>query len=213
MRERTHLAVSSLNLLDSDPILLNVGRLVPQKGHVYLLEAMVKIVKDLPHTKLLLVGDGPLLPTLTERRAQLGLDENIVFLGQRDDVKELLELADIFVFPSLYEGCPNALIEAMAMGKPCVAARIGPIAEVMEDRVSGVLVASQSPEEISKAIVDLSTSQRDDGLKMGRRAREIARQRFTVSAAVEKMEDLYHQVLDAHCASAVHAPTAAAGSK
>jgi glycosyltransferase involved in cell wall biosynthesis len=185
----------SLGLADCWPVLLNVGRLVTQKGQTYLIEAMVEVLKKLPKARLLIAGDGPLNPTLTQLRGQLGLEEQVTFLGQRDDVPELLEMADIFVFPSLFEGCPNALIEAMAMGKPCVASRIGPIEEVMEDGVTGLLVPAQSPEALAEGIVQLCTVQMEEGIKMGWRAKSVARQQFTIEAAVEKLENLYQKVL------------------
>ncbi|MFQ5873293.1 MAG: glycosyltransferase, partial [Dehalococcoidia bacterium] len=99
------------------PILVNVGRLVPQKGQRYLIEAMPRILHHYPQARLLIAGDGLLGPALTRLRGDLGLDDQVQFLGHRDDVGHLLLLGDAFVFSSLYEGCPNSLIEAMAAGK------------------------------------------------------------------------------------------------
>ena len=143
---------------------------------------------------MLIVGDGSSKSILINLRDRLGLEKQVTLLGQRDDVKELLEVADIFVFPSMHEGCPNALIEAMAMGKPCVASRIGPIEEVMEDGVSGVLVPTQSPEILAQAVVRLSSCRMEEALEMGQRARTEARQRFTAAIAVGKLENFYQRV-------------------
>jgi glycosyltransferase involved in cell wall biosynthesis len=184
-----------LGLADCWPVLLNVGRLVPQKGQSYLIEAMAEVAKELPKARLLVAGDGPLSPTLTQLRDHLGLEEQVTLLGQRDDVPELLEVSDIFVFPSLFEGCPNALIEAMAMGKPCVASRIGPIEEVMEDGMTGLLVPPQSPKALAEGIVQLCTTHQEGSIKIGWQAKAVARQQFTIEAAVEKLENLYQKVL------------------
>lgn len=189
---------SELGLSDCSPVLINVGRLVPQKGQVYLLEAMGRVVEEFPRARLLMAGDGGLMPRLTELRDRLGLQEHVTFLGQRDDIKELLEMADLFVFPSLFEGCPNALIEAMARGKPCVASRIAPNSEVIDEGVTGVLAHPRSSQALADAIIKLASSDPDAVARMGEKARQASRERFTVRAAVEKLENLYQQVLDAH---------------
>lgn len=196
--QHVRLLRNELELDESSPVLVNVGRLVPQKGQVYLVEAMSKVVEAFPKARLLIAGDGSLMSPLTQLRDSLGLQEHITFLGQRDDIKELLEVADLFVFPSLFEGCPNALIEAMAMGKPCVASRIAPNAEILADGVTGVMATPKSSEALAKAIIELASSDRDTVRQMGQRARELSRERFTVGAAVEKLENVYQQVLDAY---------------
>lgn len=196
--EYTRKLRTELGLSGFSPVLLNVGRLVPQKGQVYLVEAMARVVQELPEARLLIAGDGNLMSSLTQLRDRLGLQQHVTFLGQRDDIKELLEVADLFVFPSLFEGCPNALIEAMAMGKPCVASRIAPIAEVMAEGVTGVLAPPQSSVGLADAIIGLVSSDSATVARMGQRARELSRERFTVRAAVEKLENVYQGVLVAH---------------
>ena len=195
--ERVQTLRDGLNLPQHSPVLLNVGRLVFQKGQEYLVQAMAQVVHALPSARLLIAGDGHLRSELVSLRDRLGLtDKQVTFLGQRDDIQELLEVADAFVFPSLFEGCPNALIEAMAMGKPCVASSIGPVEEIIQDGVTGVLVPVRSAEALASAIMKLTTSGCHDAAEMGNRARAVSRQRFTVAAAVEKLENLYHKVLE-----------------
>ena len=87
------------------------------------------------------MGEGRLEASLKTRAEELGVQGNVQFFGQRNDVRQLLQDSDAFVFPSLYEGCPNALLEALAMGLPCVASDIEPVAEVTQGGELASLVA------------------------------------------------------------------------
>jgi glycosyltransferase involved in cell wall biosynthesis len=196
--ERTERLQAELGLSQFSPVLLNLGRLVPQKGQVYLIEAMGIVVQHFPQARLLMVGDGGLKSDLEKLSNHLGLEKHVTFSGQRDDVRELLEVADIFVFPSLFEGCPNALLEAMAAGKPCIGSRIRPIEEVMEDGVTGILVPALSPQKMAEAIIKLASSSREEAAQMGERAKAWARQQFTVRVAVEKLGELYQKTLEGY---------------
>ena len=98
----------------------NVGRLSYQKNHSFILEIYKRIVQNHKNTVLLLVGNGELEEEIKSKAAQLGIDNNIMFLGARDDVNELLQAMDVFLFPSHYEGLPVILIEAQSAGLPCL---------------------------------------------------------------------------------------------
>lgn len=191
---RLHRLRDELGLSEAAPVILNVGRLIPPKGQRYLIAGMRTVLQRLPQAKLLIVGDGPLKSSLIELRDEMGLQGDIFFLGHRDDIKELLGVSDIFAFPSLFEGCPNALIEALAMGKPCVASQIGPIQEVIEHGFTGLLVPPQSPEALADGIIRLASGQ-EEASSMGRRARTMALERFTVETAVQRLQALYERVL------------------
>lgn len=103
-------------------VLLNVGRIGKQKNHAFLLDAFALVRKEYPETMLLVAGDGDSreLSKLREQAFALGLDNAVHFLGQRSDIPDLLQAADIFCLPSLYEGLPGAAIEAQAAGLPCL---------------------------------------------------------------------------------------------
>jgi glycosyltransferase involved in cell wall biosynthesis len=180
---------------DAGPVLLNVARLYPPKGQKYLIQAMPEIVRQFPRAHLLMAGDGPLRDSLTSLSRELGVDRHITFLGRRTDVRCLLELADIFVFPSLFEGLGGALVEASGAGKPCVASRVGPIPEVVEHERSGLLVPSQSPEALAQAICRL-VNDPELAQAMGRRGKQIAAEKFSISRNIKQLEELYAQILD-----------------
>lgn len=100
----------------------HIGRFDEQKNHMFLLEIFFKIQKAVPDTKLLLVGKGKLEDLIRQRAHELGIVDKIIFAGIRSDIPYLLSAMDVFVFPSLYEGMPNTVIEAQATGLPCVIA-------------------------------------------------------------------------------------------
>ena len=186
------------------PILLNVGRLVPQKGQRYLIQAMPSVIERFPQAHLLIAGDGPLKESTATLCRELGVSQHVSLLGQRNDIRSLLELSDIFVFPSLYEGLGGALMEATSAGKPCVASRVGPLPEVLDGGNSGRLVSSQSPEELAQAIIYLGEN-REAAQTMGQRGKQVAVEMFNVNNNVRRLEEVYQEVLCRNGASALSA--------
>jgi glycosyltransferase involved in cell wall biosynthesis len=132
-----------------------VGRLTYQKGQKFLVEAMPMVLKEFPRTVLLIVGDGPAGNELRGLVKQRGIDDRIIFTGSRRDVPEMLAAMDIFVFPSLWEGLPNALVEAMAARKPIIATDIKPNREVLGSEQAGVFVPCEDSAAIAAAIRQL----------------------------------------------------------
>lgn len=101
-------------------IIFHIGRFAPQKNHLFLLEIFYDIALSIPEARLLLAGDGPLKEGIEKKACELGIFDKVLFLGQRDDIPELLQAADLFVLPSLYEGLPVSCLEAQAAGLPCL---------------------------------------------------------------------------------------------
>ncbi|VDG23463.1 glycosyltransferase [Lactiplantibacillus mudanjiangensis] len=105
--------------ISNDNIMIgHVGRFKDQKNHIFLLQIFASIVKDLPKARLFLIGIGPLMEQMENLSKQLNIDKNVVFLGQRSDVDELVSGMDLMIFPSLYEGFPITLVEAQCSGVP-----------------------------------------------------------------------------------------------
>ena len=171
-----------------------VGRLVPQKGFDIFIQAAKKILQQTSNVIFVIVGDGPLMAVLKEQTAQLGLEKKVVFLGQRNDIPELLSALDIFVMSSLDEGTPMVLLEAMASQKPVVATKVGAIPVVVEDGKSGLLC---EPDVLG--LHEKITELLSDTKKAGRLARS-ARQRivkaYSSRAMTEKYVQLYGQILN-----------------
>ncbi len=113
------------------PLLLTVARFTAQKGHADLLRAMREVIGWFPEVRLLLVGEGPDRSAAERMAGEFGIEDHIRFLGARRDVPDLLAASDIFVLPSHFEGLPLVVLEAMAMGLPVVASRIGGVVEAL----------------------------------------------------------------------------------
>lgn len=169
--------------IEREKIILNVGRLVPQKGQTYLLEAFSKI-KD-KSWRLVLLGSGPLLDALQKQAIELGIQDSVSFPGAVKNVDEWLARASIFAFPSISEGFPNALIEAMGAGLPCVSfdCDAGP-GEIIKDGENGILLPVQDTEALSKAI-DTLVSDPHLRHELGRNAEQTVQQ-FSINAISEQ---------------------------
>ena len=125
------------SLLDIDasaPLFCHVGRFAHQKNHAFLLDIFKEILKALPDAQLLLMGRGPLEQGVKDKARQLGILENVRFLGVRDDVPHILIASDVFVFPSLFEGLPVSVVEAQAAGLPCVVSEVVPKTACVTDQ-------------------------------------------------------------------------------
>lgn len=132
-------------------IIMNVGNFTVKKDHMNLLRALAG-EGPITGAHLALIGLGPLEQDLRVAAAELGISDRVTFLGSRDDVFELLPLADVFCLSSQFEGFPIALVEAMATGLPCVATAVGGIPELIEDGTNGLLVRPGSPPALQSAI-------------------------------------------------------------
>jgi glycosyltransferase involved in cell wall biosynthesis len=120
------------------------------------------------------------------------LQDNILFLGTRNDIPRLLSMLDIFVLCSLSEGLPLTILEAMAAGKPIVASAVGGIPEVIDHGIDGILIPSDDSDRLAEAISELlhDDKKRDD---MGEKARKKFEERFTIQTMVERYEELYEE--------------------
>jgi glycosyltransferase involved in cell wall biosynthesis len=185
---------TELGVAPGEPVITCIARLVPNKGQRFLIEAMSAVVKEHPHALLLLVGDGRSAGDLRSLVARLGLARRVRFTGVRTDAPDILALSDTFVLPSLAEGIPLALIEAMASGKPVVASDVPGCREVVLDRRFGWLVPARDPAALAEAILALLGAP-EAAREMGERARERAREQFNVGRTCFETERLYDAVL------------------
>ncbi|MBI2865280.1 MAG: glycosyltransferase family 4 protein [Chloroflexi bacterium] len=174
------------------PIIFTAARLEPQKGLGYLLEAAALV----PEAFFVLAGDGSEREALEEKAQALGLGGRMVFLGHRADVPELLAASDLFVLPSLYEGLPVSVLEAMASAKPVIAAAIPGNDEAVVDGETGFLVPPRDPAALALAISGL-LSDRNLAERMGRAGRVRAKRDFSVETMVGRVAGVYDELLQA----------------
>ena len=132
-------------------VIAAAGRLSPEKGHRYLVEGFAHVRSRLP-CHLLLAGDGPERPVLESLVLSLGLRTVTTFVGWHSDVREVYWAADVVCLPSLREGMPNAVLEAMACGKPVVGSDVGGVRELLADNESGILVPPGDPQALARAV-------------------------------------------------------------
>ncbi len=183
----------SLGISDEDVVLIQVANLRPVKGHGFLIEALGRLVTQFPQVKLALVGEDTMRGDLQRRVEKSGLKKQVLFLGKRDDVQELLTIADIGVMPSLSEGMSNAILEYMAAGIPVVATSVGGNPELVKDGFNGLLVLPQDVDQLELALAALirDSSKRD---LMGAIGRRMAEEDFSFAKMVKDYAALYETV-------------------
>ena len=176
--------------------LLCVGRLSPEKGQVFLLDAMAALRRNGIPLRLHLVGDGPERASLERQSRNLGLAEDVKFEGWVDGPRLMTLYAetDIFALPSLAEGIPMVVMEAMAMQIPCVAPHITGLPELIEDGVDGMLFQVADVDDLVRAIQKLSNSSQLR-LEMGQRARARVEREFDMARNTEHFAALLRQQL------------------
>ena len=175
-----------------------VGRLHEQKGHAHLLEAAALIRQAHPQARFRIIGDGPLRGQLEVEARRHRVDDIVEFLGARTDVPVQLREFDLFVLPSLWEGLPYALLEAMAAGVPVVSTDVDGVREVISDGTEGALVPSGNSRALAAAVIELVA---DDArrARLGARGAETVRQRFSLEAMIEQTVGVYSRALHARC--------------
>ena len=170
-----------------------VGRLSAIKGQVHLLRAARRVMTSQPWARFLFVGDGPLRNELLISAAELQLAACCVFPGARHDVYDVMSAMDIFALPSLNEGIPMSLLEAMALGRPVVASAVGGIPEVIQDRVNGRLVPPGDETALADACLELATN-RELARAMGERARQTIEDSFSHERCGSALLNVYQSV-------------------
>jgi glycosyltransferase involved in cell wall biosynthesis len=146
---------ASIGIGPTDTAVISVAKLYPQKGHLVLVDAMRGVMAARDNVHLVLAGDGPERSAVEDTVLATGLSKRIHVLGERGDVGALLAASDVFVLASLWEGLPVALLEAMASRLPVVATAVAGSSQVIEHRVSGILVPPGDPEALARAIEEV----------------------------------------------------------
>jgi glycosyltransferase involved in cell wall biosynthesis len=169
-----------------------VGRLSPQKGLDHLVRAAAELAprRDL---RFVIVGEGPLRADIERQIQEHGLEGRVLLLGRRDDVPQILGALDIFVLPSLREGTPMALLEAMGAGVAAIASDVGGVRDVVDEGRTGLMVPSADASALARAIARLAD---DAALRtaLGRAAKDAVRLRFSAGAMERRYESVYRGI-------------------
>ena len=191
-------------------LLCSVGRLIPDKGHAYLLESLSHLDRPSSELGLVLVGDGPEDGTIRETASDLGLENRVHMIGYRSDVTSVFKDVDIFVLPSLEEGIPVTVLEAMACSLPVIATTVGGVADLVDDGTTGILVPPaedwtrsehlrRQPDDGAIAELTRAIEQMVDDRELRSRYARQGRERvneFDLERLTDQYEDLYYRRLD-----------------
>ncbi len=177
-----------------DPIILSVARMVPEKDHVTLIRAFCLVSRDHPDTQLCLVGDGPLKPAMEQLAQQIIPSGRVQFLPGRADLRPLLEQASLFALSSRHEAFPNVVLEAMAMGLPVVATKVGGLPELVIPGETGWLAPAGNAPALAAAMSQLLGDPKTRQA-MGRAGRERVEQNFSLEAMIRRHEEVFESLL------------------
>jgi glycosyltransferase involved in cell wall biosynthesis len=181
-----------------------VARLDLQKGFEYLLRAARELCQMFPGLRIVIAGEGPDRSAIEEMIEQYGLQSSVVLAGQQSNMPAVYAAMDIFVLPSLNEGLPMTVLEAMAASKPVIATRVGAIPSVIQDGENGLLVAPKDPEGLRNAIASLLNDP-ERRRRLGDQAHAWVSQNYTSEGMAVKYREMYEEVLGKPAPSAISA--------
>ncbi|MHB1605955.1 MAG: glycosyltransferase [Leptospirales bacterium] len=189
--ESTHRLRTEIPGLEAGDVVFGcVARLAVEKSHKDLLAAFAILRKTYPRSHLVLVGDGPLRPDLEAQSNMLGISSHVHFVGQRSNIRDYLNLFDVFVLSSIRESLPRAAREAMACGLPVIATKVGASREVVRDGHNGFLVPPCNVDQLARAMMHLMFEP-DLRRIMGERSLSMIADRFSLKRWLEDNEQVY----------------------
>ncbi|MCK4325701.1 glycosyltransferase [bacterium] len=177
------------------PLVGTLGIIRSEKGHFYFVRAARRILEEKPEVRFLIAGNEPKGDTVRRQIKELGLEKEVIMAGLRDDVPQILAALNIFVLPSLREGVPQGVAQALAMKKAVVATAVGGVPELIENDRTGILVPPRDVETLAEAIVEL-LDDNEKAKKIGENGRRLIEEKFSVETMVEKIESLYRDLLN-----------------
>ena len=187
--------IPEFHLRTSQPVIINVAHMAEHKGQQYLVRAIPHVLKQIPDARFFIIGEGELRADLQALSASLGISRALTFTGFRKDVGAFYNIADLFVMSSVQEGLGTAMVDALALGKPVVAANAGGIPEIIKDGETGCLVDAANPQALAQGIIRMLTN-KDQAQRMALRGRAVVKEQFSIDAMVENNLAVYHQLLD-----------------
>lgn len=185
---------AELGIKPEEKLVLFIARFTAHKQPITLIRAFAEAIKVQPDLRLLMVGDGDQKEEALALVQALGLGDRVIFQSFRQDVPDVLGASDIFVLPSLWEGLPIGLLEAMAMGKAVIATKVDGTVEVLQHRENGIMVEPGNAEALKEAMLELG---QDETLRInfGRKALETVEKRFNAVYMTREIENIYEKLL------------------
>lgn len=184
----------SLKIDPSKSIVIYLSRLTKQKDPLTIIKSMQNIVEATNDIILVIVGDGEMRKTCEQFVKELDLTESVIFLGFRQDIASLLNNSDIYCLPSLWEGLPIGLLEAMSMGKPCIATSVDGNKEVITHNYNGILIEPKNHRQLAEHILNLyfNKNLRD---KLAINAKNTIKTKYSIQKMMRKLTIVYANIL------------------
>jgi len=177
--------------LDKETLLVaTIARIIDQKGYPYLIKAIPSVLQKISKVLFLIIGDGPEQPYIEELVKRFELEDHVRFLGYREDIPEILKNIDLFVLPSLWEGLPLTILEAMSVGVPVIGSRVDGVEEVVDDGFDGYLVEPRDVNLLSKRMIELLSDPRLRE-RFSIRGREKVSNKFNLMKRISQLEEIY----------------------
>jgi glycosyltransferase involved in cell wall biosynthesis len=179
---------------DAGPLIAVVSNLRPAKGHIDMIEALARVVGSFPKALALMAGRDDSAGAIPALARAKGLADSARFLGYVPDPLPLMRLCDVYCMPSHWEGCPTALMEAMALACPVVATRVGGIPEILDHERTGLLCPAKNPESLAEALLRLLDNEKL-AESLAQAARKEVENRFTLERMIQEIEQNYTRLL------------------
>ncbi|MBD3306530.1 glycosyltransferase [candidate division KSB3 bacterium] len=193
--ENASLQKTALGIPPNAPVIGSVANLCPMKGHTTIVDALPLIQDEFPEVRCLFVGMDFLQGAIQRYVRERQLEEAVMFTGFRTDIPRILSLFDVFLLPSLWEGLPNAMLEAMAMKLPVVASAVGDIPNVIEHQRTGFLIPPQNPHALAETVLGVLRHP-EAASKIGHAGHDLIRRQFSLESVVTQTERLYDQLIE-----------------
>ena len=178
----------------NERVVINVAHLAGHKGQQYLVRAIPHVLDKIARVRFFIIGGGERMSELKQLAASLGLERQLVFTGFRQDVGGFYNIADLFVMSSVQEGLGTAVLDALALAKPVVAANSGGLPEIIHDGQTGRLVEPANPVALARGIIELLENHELAG-RLAQRGKAMVKEKFSVDAMVEKNIAVYRRLL------------------
>lgn len=186
---------TNLNLDKKNPVLVSVGSLTEQKGFSSLIKAIDKLEEKYDDIFLIILGSGPKQKELEQLIQKLDLQQHVKLVGRKDNVRDYLQLADVFVLSSLWEGMPNALLEAQAVGLPSVATRVSGVSEIIDNEENGVIVEPNSEGALIRGIEAILDQMKEDKEAIKTAAQQKIKQGFSLESMTKDYINFYKNLV------------------
>jgi glycosyltransferase involved in cell wall biosynthesis len=183
-----------LQLPSGSRFIVTAGRLSPEKGHIYLVNAIPLVLSKYPEVHFIFCGDGECKNQLEKRASQLNIQKNCHFIGFRRDLPDIFRIMEFQVLPSLTEGLPNVVLEGFSNSRTVVATAVGGVPEIVSDKKNGILVPPGDSKSLESAILALLQNP-NMSIHMGRVGYNIVRRNFTFEKQSKKLMEIYQKIL------------------